>query len=58
MPGQVAMTTMSPAKMRRKNLRFFPTSFPFLAASHSLCHRFSYRRHSHHFLALVYIMEL
>lgn len=29
MPGHVAMTTVSPAKMRGKNLRFLPTSFPF-----------------------------
>lgn len=43
MPGQVAMTTMSPAKMRGKNLRFLPTSFLFLAAaSHSLRRRLSY----------------
>lgn len=31
MPGHVAMTTVSPAKMRGKNLRFLPTSFPFYA---------------------------
>lgn len=31
MPGHVAMTTESPAKMRGKNLRFLPTSFPFHA---------------------------
>lgn len=29
MPGDVAMTIVSPAKMRGKNLRFLPTSFPF-----------------------------
>lgn len=32
MPGHVAMTIVSPAKMRGKNLRFLPTSFPFHAA--------------------------
>jgi len=31
MPGHVAMATVSPAKMRGKNLRFLPTSFPFYA---------------------------
>jgi len=42
MPGRVAMTTVSPAKMRGKNLRFLPTSFPFphlslnLSLSHSV----------------------
>lgn len=29
MPGHVATATVSPAKMRGKNLRFLPTSFPF-----------------------------
>lgn len=40
MPGHVTMTTVSPAKMRGKNLRFLSASFPFLSLllspSHSI----------------------